>query len=121
MEGLGTWVLELQALGPWSRFATVSPGLCCPVAHCWVCPLLASWGFHGHAKQKSSCEDPQDPSRGSRREGAGDPGQDFDPPMGVPTELLQAGGPLCCKTEAWRCSLCGLWANHTQLIVRSLG
>lgn len=34
VEGMAHWVLGLQALGPWRRHATMSPGLCCPVVHC---------------------------------------------------------------------------------------
>lgn len=112
---LGPWALGPRSL---EEICHSVLRLCCPMVYCWVCPLLPSQGFHGHAKQKSSCEAPQDPPRSSRREGAGDLGWGFDPPMGPHIVLLQAGDPLCCRTAAWRSSLCGLWANHTQ---RSLG
>lgn len=120
MEKMGHKVFGTSS--PWRGWATGSLEkichgvlrLCCPMVYCWVCPLLPSQGFHGHAKQKSNCEVPQDPPRSSRRGGAGDLGRGFDPPMGPHTVLLQAGYPLCCRTAAWRCSLCGLWANHTQ-------
>lgn len=134
MEDMGHKVFGSSS--PWRRWATGSLGIRpwalgdlppCPwgcaaprynagSVPCWLLGVSVAM-----PSRRAAAKFPKDPSRGSRREGAGDPGQGFDPPMGPPTVPLQAGDPLCHRTGVLRCFLCGVGANHAPFFAGSLG